>query len=97
MSPGRYSTVTSAQREELWRRYKAGETVLGIGRALGQRTSNLYRVQPLAASHPRGVLAPLECSASVSARRSRAASQRVRHFELSPGTFIEPSLRSARK
>ncbi len=44
MSPGRYSTVTSAQREELWRRYKAGETVLGIGRALGQRTSNLYRV-----------------------------------------------------
>src|ERR1700745_912777 len=44
MSPGRYSTVTSAQREELWHRYKAGETVLGIGRALGQRTSNLYRV-----------------------------------------------------
>jgi len=36
--------VTATQREELWRRYKAGETMLGIGRALGQRTSNLYRV-----------------------------------------------------
>ena len=30
--------------EELWRRYKAGETVLGIANALGQRTTNLYRV-----------------------------------------------------
>jgi IS30 family transposase len=44
MRLGRHSTVTSAQREELWRRYKAGETILGIGRALGQRTTNLYRV-----------------------------------------------------
>ena len=44
MSPGSYSTVTGAQREELWRRYKAGETVLGICRALGQRSGNLYRV-----------------------------------------------------
>ena len=43
MSPGRYSTVTSIQREELWRRYKAGESVLKIASALGQRTSNLYR------------------------------------------------------
>lgn len=41
---GRPSVVTATQREELWRRYKAGETMLGIGRALGQRTSNLYRV-----------------------------------------------------
>lgn len=44
MRLGRHSTVTSAQREELWRRYKAGESMLGIGRALGQRTTNLYRV-----------------------------------------------------
>jgi transposase, IS30 family len=44
MSSGRPSTVTYAQREELWRRYKAGETVLGIASALGQRTTNLYRV-----------------------------------------------------
>lgn len=44
MSPGRYSTVTSDQREELWRRYRSGETVLGIARALGQGPNNLYRV-----------------------------------------------------
>jgi IS30 family transposase len=43
MSPGRYSTVTSIQREELWRRYKAGESVLKLASTLGQRTSNLYR------------------------------------------------------
>jgi len=44
MRLGRASTVTNAQRKELWRRYKAGETILGIGCALGQRASNLYRV-----------------------------------------------------
>jgi hypothetical protein len=44
MSPGRYSTVTDRQREELWRRYKAGETALGIASTLGQRPTNLYRV-----------------------------------------------------
>src|ERR1700722_9225148 len=32
------------EREELWRRYKAGEMILGIANALGQRTTNLYRV-----------------------------------------------------
>jgi IS30 family transposase len=56
---GRPSTVTNAQREELWRRYKAGETVLGIGRALGQRTTNLYRVLQAA-----GGIAPARCSRS---------------------------------
>jgi IS30 family transposase len=44
MGLGRHSTVTTAQRIELWRRYMAGETILGIGRALGQRPTNLYRV-----------------------------------------------------
>jgi hypothetical protein len=29
------------EREELWRRYKAGEMILGIANALGQRTTNL--------------------------------------------------------
>jgi IS30 family transposase len=38
------STVTNAQRKELWRRYKGGETVLGIARALDQGPNNLYRV-----------------------------------------------------
>jgi hypothetical protein len=42
---GRHSRVSSAQRVELWRRYRAGETVLEIATALGQRsTSNVYRV-----------------------------------------------------
>ncbi len=44
MRTGRYSSVTDTQRAELWRQYKAGETVLGIASALGQRPSNLYRV-----------------------------------------------------
>jgi len=44
MASGRRSTVTETQREELWRRYRAGEAVLRIAGALGQRSSNLYRV-----------------------------------------------------
>jgi len=44
MRPGRLATITEAQREELWRRYKAGETILGIGRALSQRPTNIHRV-----------------------------------------------------
>ena len=51
MSLGRHSTVTSGQREELWRRYKAGETIHGVGHALGQRPTNLYFARP--ASHSR--------------------------------------------
>jgi hypothetical protein len=52
------------KREELWRRYKAGETVLGIANALGHRTTNLYRV--LQAS---GGIAP--------AQRSRAPRDQI--------------------
>ena len=41
---GRHSRVSDAQRVELWRRYRAGETVLCIAQALGERsTSNIYR------------------------------------------------------
>src|ERR1700687_3740193 len=80
---GRPSTVTNAQREELWRRYKAGETVLGIANALGQRTTNLYRV--LQAS---GGIAP--------AQRSRAP--RVLSFsereEISRGIAAGDTLRA---
>ena len=43
MRPGRPATITDAQRQELWRLYKAGETILGIGRALGQRPTNVHR------------------------------------------------------
>ena len=41
---GRPATITHGQREELWRRYKAGETILGIVHALGQPSSNIHRV-----------------------------------------------------
>jgi IS30 family transposase len=45
MKIGRHSMVTDAQRVELWRRYRAGETVLSIASELGQRSSsNIYRV-----------------------------------------------------
>lgn len=44
MRLGRPAIITGAQREELWRRYKAGETILGIGRALGQRQTTIHRV-----------------------------------------------------
>jgi IS30 family transposase len=59
MRPGRPSTITKAQGEELWRRYKAGETIPQIGRALGQRTKKLYRVVQAA-----GGIAPAEHSRS---------------------------------
>jgi hypothetical protein len=41
---GRPSTITTAQREEFWRRYKAGQSVLGIIGALKQRPGNINRV-----------------------------------------------------
>jgi hypothetical protein len=44
MKTGRHSLVTTTQREELWRRYRAGESIKGIGCALGQRRNKLYRV-----------------------------------------------------
>lgn len=44
MRRGRPGTITGALRVELWRRYKGGETVLGIGRALGQRPTTIHRV-----------------------------------------------------
>jgi len=44
MRPGRPALITGEQRQELWRRYKAGETILGIGRALGQGQTAIHRV-----------------------------------------------------
>ena len=65
MRSGRPSTITPAQREEFWRRYKAGESVLGIIGALRQRPGNINRV--LEAS---GGIAPVP----------RTRSQRVLRF-----------------
>src|ERR1700736_1698942 len=41
---GRPPKITEVLRKELWRRYKAGETVLGIGRALDQRQATIHRL-----------------------------------------------------
>jgi hypothetical protein len=41
---GRLPKIKGALREELWRRYKAGETILGIGRALDQRQTTIHRM-----------------------------------------------------
>jgi IS30 family transposase len=82
MSSGRRSTITAAQREEFWRRYKAGESVLGIITALRQRPGNINRV--LEAS---GGIAPVP----------RRRSQRVLRFsereEISRGLAAGDSFR----
>ena len=44
MSQGRPRLFGPAQCAELWRRCKAGESILGIGRALGGRRSAIHRV-----------------------------------------------------
>jgi hypothetical protein len=82
MITGRPSTITPAQREEFWRRYKAGESVLGIIGALRQRRANIHRV--LEAS---GGIVPVP----------RRRSQRVLRFgereEISRGLAAEDSFR----
>lgn len=71
------------EREELWRRYKAGEAVLWISRELSQRPSNLYRV--------------LQGSGGIEPRR-RTRSPRVLSFgereEISRGIAADDTLRS---
>src|ERR1700689_3530099 len=44
MSQGRPRLFSSAQCAELWRRYKLGESILGISRLLGGRQSAVHRV-----------------------------------------------------
>jgi hypothetical protein len=44
MRRGRHRLFTDAECGELWRMYKAGESVLGIGRALGRGGTAVHRV-----------------------------------------------------
>ena len=83
MRPGRHSTVTERQREELWRRYRSGETVLGIADVLGQHSTNLYRVLQAA-----GGIAPAQRS-----RSARVLSFRERE-EISRGIAAGSSFRT---
>lgn len=85
---GRHSRVSDAQRVELWRRYRAGEPVHRIAKALGQRSSsNIYR-----ALEATGGIAPAHRS-----RSSRVLSFAERE-EISRGVAAEESFRAiARK
>lgn len=80
---GRPPKITGTLREELWRRYKAGETILAIGRALGERRTTIHRVLQVT-----GGIAP--------ARRSR--SSRVLSFgereEISRGVAAGSTFRA---
>jgi hypothetical protein len=44
MRRGRGRIFAAAECADLWRRYKAGESILGIARALGRRDSSVHRV-----------------------------------------------------
>ena len=43
MRRGRRQIFTAARRAELWCRYKAGESILRIGQALGGGASTVHR------------------------------------------------------
>jgi IS30 family transposase len=86
MRLGRHSTVTDAERKELWRRYKVGETVRGIAQVLAQRHSNIYRVLEAA-----GGIAPPQRS-----RSPRALSFRERE-EISRGIAAGETFRAIAK
>ena len=83
MSQGRPRLLSPAQCAELWRRYKAGESILGIGRALGGRASTIHRVL-----QSTGGIAPPERS-----RSSRVLSL-VEREEVSRGIAAGYSIRA---
>ena len=87
MRPRRPAIITGAQREELWRRYKAGETILGIGRARCSSDPPRFTAccKPLAGLRRPSEAVPQGCSAFVSAKRFHGASPLIVHFEPSPG------------
>ena len=43
MRRGRGWIFTAAQRAEMWRKYKAGESILGIGQALDRSETTVHR------------------------------------------------------
>src|ERR1700685_1592362 len=86
MRLGRPAVITGAQRQELWRRYKAGETILGIGRELGRRQTSIHRV--LQAT---GGIAPLP------RRRSSRVLSLTEREEISRGIAAGDSFRAIAK
>ena len=83
MRRGRPRIFTVAQCEELWRRYKAGESILGIGRALCSRASAVRRV--------------LECTGGIAPaqrRRSSRVLSLIEREEISRGIAAGYTLRA---
>jgi hypothetical protein len=86
MSRGRSRIFNAAQCAQLWRRYKAGESILGIGRALCGRASAVRRV--------------LECTGGIAPpqrRRSSKVLSLVEREEISRGIAAGYTFRAIAK
>lgn len=86
MRRGRRRIVTAAESIELWRRYKAGESILGIGRALSRTCSSIHRVLQCTG----GIAPPERC------RSSRVLSL-VEREEISRGIAAGQTIRAIAK
>jgi IS30 family transposase len=83
MRPGRRRIFTASQRAELWRRYKAGESILGIGQAMERACTTVHRELQYT-----GGIAPAERS-----RSSRVLSL-IEREEVSRGIAAGHSIRA---
>jgi IS30 family transposase len=83
MSQGRPRLFSSVQCAELWRRYKSGESILGISRVLGGRQSAVHRVL-----QSTGGIAP------VARRRSCRVLSLAEREEISRGIAAGEAIRS---
>ena len=75
--------LTSAQKTELWDRYRRGESLSAIGRALGKSSSSIY-----------GQLAPYGGIRPAPRRRSRLALSLSEREDISRGIVAQQSIRS---
>jgi len=85
MRRGRRRLITVAEGIELWRMYKAGESIQGISRALGRNSSSINRVL-----QSTGGIGPAE------RLRSRPALSLAEREEISRGVAAGCTLRSHR-
>ena len=90
MRRGRPRIFTDAECAELWRRYKAGESVLGIGRALSRDGSAIRR----GSSAVRRVLEGTGGIAPAERRRSQRVLSLVEREEVSRGVAAGYSMRA---
>lgn len=86
MRRGRRRRFTATERIELWRRYKAGESILGIARELGRPCSSIYGVL----QYTGGIAPPQQ-------RRSSRALSPVEREEISRGIAAGSSVRAIAK